>query len=271
MPVINHILIFISYVLVIGAGVVSLPQYLPMQEFDVHPAMWQGGAAVMVVAMLHLALSRFGRDRKVMKEIALLKSGTVELRSELTRARDEAKRIYEAIEAAGQARHGRPAEIEQIMTEVRMLQGLVEQISQRSGMEAQARTVGEKPAAASRSSGPAKAASPQPPPVEPQLQPAPPPRRVITGPQRGRDARHRARRVAQQPRRSLHSADRQPAAAQAPPLRMLLAHPRRRFVDDRARAVPRHRRARGADRGNRQYAAVPLRPARAPGAEAQDA
>ena len=181
MPVINHILIFISYVLVIGAGAVSLPQYLPVQDFDVHPAMWQGGAAVLVVAMLHMALARFGRDRKVAKELLQLKVGAIDLRSELTRARDEAKRIYEAIEAAGQARHGRPAEIEQIMTEVRVLQGLVEQISQRTGMEAQARTVGEKPSSASRSNGAAHAPGPQPQVPEPPLQPAPPPRRVITG------------------------------------------------------------------------------------------
>jgi hypothetical protein len=165
MPVINHLLIFVSYALVIGAGAVSLPQYLPMQQFELHPAIWQGGAAIMVVAMLHLALSRLGRDRKVTKEITLLKLSTIELRTELTRAREEAKRIYEAIEAAGQARHGRPAEIEQIMTEVRVLQGLVEQISQRTSVEAQVRTVGEKSSSSARVNAAPQATAPQAPPL----------------------------------------------------------------------------------------------------------
>jgi cyclic-di-GMP phosphodiesterase, flagellum assembly factor TipF len=184
MPVINHILIFVSYALAIGAAAVSLPQYLPVQQFELHPAIWQGGAGIMAAAILHLALSRFGRDRRVNREILLLKSNNIETRSELTRAREEAKRIYEAIEGVAMSRQAasRPAELDQVITEVKMLQGLVEQLYERQGKDAQAQgqahAMNEKVAAAGGSRASAPQAQPQP---EPTAQPAPPPRRVLTG------------------------------------------------------------------------------------------
>src|SRR5262249_42400288 len=70
------------------------------------------------------------RDRAVAREIALLKLGHEETRAELVRTREEARRVLESIDAAIRARQGHITDIETVMTEVKVLQDLVERLSQ---------------------------------------------------------------------------------------------------------------------------------------------
>src|SRR6185369_14455879 len=89
-----------------------------------------GIALLFACAFIHFVLTRFARDRALANEIALLKLNHEETRAELVRARDEARRVLESIDSAIRARQGHITDIETVMTEVKVLQDLVERLSQ---------------------------------------------------------------------------------------------------------------------------------------------
>ena len=128
MPIVNHLVIFVSYVLVAGAVGVTLPHHV--EAVDSLLAMQIGVALLFACAFIHFVLTRFARDRALANEIALLKLNHEETRAELVRARDEARRVLESIDSAIRARQGHITDIETVMTEVKVLQDLVERLSQ---------------------------------------------------------------------------------------------------------------------------------------------
>ncbi|MBI3452860.1 MAG: EAL domain-containing protein [Rhodospirillales bacterium] len=132
MPIINHVLIAVSYTVVAGAIAVTLPQY--MAAISPRLALEIGGMLLLACTILHLAMARLGRDQAVTSELVALKGEYDHVRRELGRARDEARRIHEAIETATQKRDGQAADLGEVMTEVKVLQGLVEQISTQSAV-----------------------------------------------------------------------------------------------------------------------------------------
>jgi len=127
MPAISHVLIALGYAVVAGAVTVALPHMIP--QLDTRGAVEIGAIIVLVAALVHLASARLRRGDDEAKEIDVVRSGYGELRHELARARDEARQIYEAIRTVTEQRQGQAQEIETVMTEVRVLQGLVEQLS----------------------------------------------------------------------------------------------------------------------------------------------
>jgi cyclic-di-GMP phosphodiesterase TipF (flagellum assembly factor) len=128
MPIVNHLVIFVSYVLVAGAVGVTLPHHV--EAVDALLAAQIGVALLFACCFVHFVLTRFARDRAIANEMALLKLNHEETRAELVRARDEARRVLESIDSAIRARQGHITDIETVMTEVKVLQDLVERLSQ---------------------------------------------------------------------------------------------------------------------------------------------
>ncbi len=127
MPVISHVLIALGYAVIAGAVTVALPYLIP--QLDTRGAVEIGAVIILVAALVHLASARLRRGDEEAQDIDAVRTGYGELRHELARARDEARQIYEAIRTVTEQRQGQAQEIETVMTEVRVLQGLVEQLS----------------------------------------------------------------------------------------------------------------------------------------------
>ncbi len=127
MPVVSHVLIALGYAIVAGAVAIVLPLFAP--QVDARTGVELGGLVIFVSALVHLASARLRRDHTEAVEVDALKIGYAELRAEVSRARDEARRVFEAIRAASEARQGQAQSIEGVMSEVRVLQDLVEQLS----------------------------------------------------------------------------------------------------------------------------------------------
>ncbi|HEX2115438.1 MAG TPA: EAL domain-containing protein [Alphaproteobacteria bacterium] len=128
MPILNHLVILTSYALVAGAVGATLPHHI--EAIDRLLAAELGFAFLFACLFAHFAITRFARDRALANEFALLKLNNEETRAELVRAREEARRVLESIDNAIRARQGHITDIETVMTEVKVLQDLVEQLSQ---------------------------------------------------------------------------------------------------------------------------------------------
>lgn len=130
MPVVSHVLIALGYAVIAGVVAVLLPQMAPV---DTRLGVELGALIIFISALVHLASARLRRDQHEAAEIEALTIGYAELRTELSRARDEARRIFDAIRAASDARQGQAQSIDSVMAEVRVLQDLVEQLSSGKG------------------------------------------------------------------------------------------------------------------------------------------
>ena len=126
MPVVSHVLIALGYAVIAGIIAVALPHVAPV---DARLGVEMGGLIILVSALVHLASARLRRDQHEAAELEALSLGYAELRTELSRARDEARRIFDAIRAASDARQGQAQSIDSVMEEVRVLQGLVDQLA----------------------------------------------------------------------------------------------------------------------------------------------
>jgi TolA-binding protein len=134
MPIVNHIVILVSYALVAAAVGTTLPHHV--EGIDASQAAEIGAALLFCCLFAHFAITRFARDKALAHEIALLKLGHEETRAELARTRDEARRVLDSIDNAIRARQGHITDIETVMTEVKVLQDLVEQLSEGRAMPA---------------------------------------------------------------------------------------------------------------------------------------
>src|SRR5882672_8211370 len=126
MPVVSHVLIAVGYAVIAGVVAIALPHFAPI---DARVAVELGGLIILISALVHLASARLRRDHGEAAEVDALKIGYAELRVELGRARDEARRIFDAIRSASDVRQGQAQNIDTVMDEVRVLQDLVEQLS----------------------------------------------------------------------------------------------------------------------------------------------
>ncbi len=126
MPVVSHVLIALGYAVIAGLVAVVLPHFLAVEA---RLAVEFGGLLILLCALVHLASARLRLDHAEAAEIDALKIGYAELRSELARVRDEARRVFDAIRQASEVRQGQAQSIDAVMDEVRVLQDLVEQLS----------------------------------------------------------------------------------------------------------------------------------------------
>jgi cyclic-di-GMP phosphodiesterase, flagellum assembly factor TipF len=160
MPIVNHLVILVSYTLVAGALAATLPHHVV--AIDKVLAIQIGVMFLFGCLLAHFFASRFAHDRAVAHQIALLRLNCDETRAELVRTRDEARRVLDSIDSAIRARQGQSADIETVMTEVKVLQGLVEQLSQGREMPAAQRAEENVPVAAAAGVRAVRPAAPMP-------------------------------------------------------------------------------------------------------------
>src|SRR5262245_38930586 len=117
MPVVSHVLIALGYAVVAGIVAIVLPR---MADVDGRVGVEIGGLLILISALVHLASARLRRSETEATELDALKIGYAELRSELSRARDEARRIHDAIRSASEARQDHVQNMDTVMSEVRV-------------------------------------------------------------------------------------------------------------------------------------------------------
>lgn len=133
MSFLRHILIALGYSTIAGAVALVLP--LTVSGVDSNTAIMLGAVELIGSALLHEVFARQEEEGKLVEEVQDLRAGHGEVVGELSRAREEVGNIYKAIETMT-GKGGRGKELEEdvgkVMAEVKMLQGLVEQLTSAS-------------------------------------------------------------------------------------------------------------------------------------------
>ena len=130
MSFLRHILIALSYSTIAGAVALVLPRTVP--GIDAGMAVMLGAVVLIGSALLHEVFARQEEEGKLVEEVQDLRAGHGEVMGELTRAREEVGNIYKAIESmTGKGGRGKELaeDVGKVMAEVKMLQGLVEQLT----------------------------------------------------------------------------------------------------------------------------------------------
>lgn len=131
MSVLLHIAMFFTYTLVAGA-IFVLPTV--WQQVDATKAWVVAVFIFLVGAIIHEAMARRAREDILLRRIGATRREVNELRGELVKARDEAKRVHEAIDVAAAQGPASPAQggggrnIDTVVAEVKVLQSLIEQL-----------------------------------------------------------------------------------------------------------------------------------------------
>ena len=133
MSVLSHIALFITYALVAGA-IFVVPDVFP--NVDAAKAWIVAVFVFMVGALIHEVMARRAREDQLLRRVGATRREVQELRGELGKAREEAKRVHDAMDVAGHAPSGAaPAggrNIETVVAEVKVLQSLIEQLYARN-------------------------------------------------------------------------------------------------------------------------------------------
>lgn len=129
MSFIRHLLIAVGYSVVAAAVALTLPRAFP--EVAANTALMLGAVVLIGSALLHEVFARQEEEGRIADEVYDLRHGHGEVLDELTRAREEVRNIYKAIETMTAKRTGKALEedVGRVMAEVKMLQGLVEELA----------------------------------------------------------------------------------------------------------------------------------------------
>jgi len=108
---------------------------------DVWTAVALGLALLLGCALVHEWTTRRAATRRLIRRLGILRKAYGQNREDLTRARDEVRRIYEALERAGHMETGADGiGLHQVAAEVKVLHSLVEQLYSDQGSDAETRT-----------------------------------------------------------------------------------------------------------------------------------
>lgn len=113
-----------------------------------------GGFAFLLGALAHEAVARRRNDLQFLRRMAALRRISVDLQDQLDRSRQEARRVHEALEAAGGAKSNPRRSVDVVVAEVRLLQTLVARLSGRGETAAAGGTGGLAVAAIGPASAP---------------------------------------------------------------------------------------------------------------------
>ncbi len=129
MSFIRHLLIAIGYSVVAAAVALVLPNVVPAIAPDM--AVMLGAVVLIASALLHEVFARQEEEGRLAEEIYDLRTSHGEVLDELSRARDEVKNIFGAIETMTAKRSGKALEEDmgKVMAEVKMLHDLVDQLT----------------------------------------------------------------------------------------------------------------------------------------------
>ncbi|MBL4720119.1 MAG: EAL domain-containing protein [Alphaproteobacteria bacterium] len=133
-----HFVIFACYTLAAATGAVVL--VVSPLGFERATAGLFGLAAFLSAGLIHEILHRRAEARRALRRLNLLRKAYGQNRNELTQARDEIRRIYEALESAGQFESQRDSfGLSQVAAEVKVLHSLVDQLYSDQDSDASAR------------------------------------------------------------------------------------------------------------------------------------
>ncbi len=109
------------------------------------PDVWTAGAIGLAIflsgALIHEWAVRRDTTRRLLRRMSILRKAYGQNREDLSRARDEVRRIYEALERAGHMETGTDEiGLRQVAAEVKVLHSLVEQLYSDQGSDADTRT-----------------------------------------------------------------------------------------------------------------------------------
>lgn len=130
MTFLRHIFIALGYSIISAAVALMLPRIFP--GLDPNTAIMLGAVVLVGSALLHEVFSRQEEEGRLVAEVQDLRAGHGQVMGELTRAREEVGHIYKAIEtmtSRGGGGKGLQEDVGKVMAEVKMLQGLVEQLT----------------------------------------------------------------------------------------------------------------------------------------------
>lgn len=139
MPTVWHIVIAVTYASIAVLAVLALLWW--GEGPDVWTATAIGLAIVLGCALIHEWAVRRDMTRRLSRRLRILRKAYGQNREDLSRARDEVRRIYEALERAGHMDTGADGVgIQQVAAEVKVLHSLVEQLYSDQGSDADTRT-----------------------------------------------------------------------------------------------------------------------------------
>jgi len=149
MTALNHILIAIAYTLVAAAIAVLVPRGFP--EFGANAGAMIGGVVLLGSALLHEVFSRQESQSRVVDEMRTLRLENDDLRDSLDAAWSNVTAIREALTAYKAEREAegkdKTREVDSVIAEVKVLQGLIEQFSAAKSAKPRAPSAVESPAA----------------------------------------------------------------------------------------------------------------------------
>ena len=139
MPAFWHIVIAVSYASVAALAGAALLWW------GVSLDTWTAGVIAVILflcgALCHERWTRRDATRRLTRQMRVLRKAYGQNREDLTRARDEVRRIYEALERAGHMETGTDGiGIRQVAAEVKVLHSLVEQLYSDQASDADTRT-----------------------------------------------------------------------------------------------------------------------------------
>lgn len=130
MSFLRHILIALGYSIISAAVALMLPRLF--SGIDPNTSIMLGAVVLVGSALLHEVFARQEEEGRLVEEVQDLRAGHGQVMGELTRAREEVGQIYTAIETmTGRGSGGKALQedVGKVMAEVRMLQGLVENLT----------------------------------------------------------------------------------------------------------------------------------------------
>ncbi len=131
MSTLTHILIAVAYTLVSTTVAVVIPRWFP--EFGPNTGILAGGAVLLGAALLHEVFSRQESQSRVFDEVRLLRTENDDLRLSLDEARSDVMTVRSALTSLSDdqetANKNEKREVDSVIAEVKVLQGLIEQFA----------------------------------------------------------------------------------------------------------------------------------------------
>ncbi len=123
---IAHLAIALCYsvvALVLGLMLAAVP------VFGLEAGLALGGFVFLLGALAHEVVARRRNDLKFLRRLAALRRISHDIQDQLDQTRDEARRVYEVLEVAGNTKPDQRRRMNDVAAEVKVLQSLVERLS----------------------------------------------------------------------------------------------------------------------------------------------
>lgn len=131
MSFLHHIVVAVAYTLAAAATAVFLPHLLPPMSAETGAMI--GGVVLLGCALLHEVFARQEGEARDAEEIEALRKEQEETRRLLSAAREQIEMLRGELKSAGESRaeaeDGARRNVDSVIAEVKVLQGLIEQLS----------------------------------------------------------------------------------------------------------------------------------------------